>query len=372
MATQTYLRQLNRRRVIQAMLRLRVAARGEIAHAAGLSQPTVGRIVDELLSEQIFAKSITTGELLKPGRPSEQLTLDRGRKRFLAIELGVEETRIAAVPVGVEDRDSWDAHFPTPGSAKAWAQVLVKTVASLPAAGEGPQAVILSVPGVVDEGQSRPILCPNIPWAPQADFAALLKPICPTPPILIQEIRALALGQLLAEPGLSDFLLVDVGAGVGASAVVRGELYHSPLALSGELGHIPVAGNTRPCGCGSAGCVETLISRAGLLLTAKEKHIAGTWPALVKHIHGAGVEPWLADALDALAMSMISGVNILGIRTVLLSGMLNEFPGPITDYLAKGLGKGAMWARFGEVTLRLIPRRRIAGMVLAGISKVLV
>ena len=70
------------------------------------------------------------------------------------------------------------------------------------------------------------------------------------PVLLVQEIRALALGHLTADPAAQDFLLVDFGEGVGGAIVLEGKLYSPSTPLSGELGHTPVPGNRRLCGCG--------------------------------------------------------------------------------------------------------------------------
>jgi hypothetical protein len=74
----------------------------------GISQPTAGRIVDELLEagvlEEIHETSSGTehgksnGKL---GRPSRMLRLDSSRPRFVAIQLGVTETRLASLALGI-------------------------------------------------------------------------------------------------------------------------------------------------------------------------------------------------------------------------------------------------------------------------------
>src|SRR5581483_3784675 len=62
MATSSYLRRMNQRRIIESVVRLRKVSRAELARAAGMSQPTVSRIVDELLSGGILMQSETDSE----------------------------------------------------------------------------------------------------------------------------------------------------------------------------------------------------------------------------------------------------------------------------------------------------------------------
>jgi DNA-binding transcriptional ArsR family regulator len=72
MATSTYLRRMHRRRIIETVARCGRVSRSGLARATGMSQPTVSRIVDRLLSEHILAESaddVRSGEgvLRKPG-----------------------------------------------------------------------------------------------------------------------------------------------------------------------------------------------------------------------------------------------------------------------------------------------------------------
>ena len=56
MAKASHLRQINQGKVIRAMIRLRAASRTQLAREADLSQPTVGRIVDELLDRSVLSE----------------------------------------------------------------------------------------------------------------------------------------------------------------------------------------------------------------------------------------------------------------------------------------------------------------------------
>ena len=382
MAKASHLRQINQRKVIRAMIHLRAASRTQLAREAELSQPTVGRIVDELLDRSILSEAAggdqpvaaddadSNGQATPQlGRPSQTLHLDRRRRRFLAIQVGVHTTRVAVTPLAVSDADEWQATFATPQSPAAFAAALKDVAGRL--VSRGLQAAVVCLPGVVDERAGRVLLSPNLHWTEKANFTDIIRRVTPARVLFIQEIRALALGQLAAEPQLGDFLLVDFGSGVGAAAVINGKLYESPLPLSGELGHTPVMGNERPCSCGAVGCVETLVSRGGLMASAKEHRGPSTWPELLDELRQADPPPsWFTQSLDAVATTIAGGVNVLGVRQVLLSGALNEIPAAM-DHLCAAVRRGAMWGRFGEVGCRPAQRRRLLGMVSVAIDHVL-
>ena len=104
------LRRTNQRTVISLLLRLGCASKADLAKAAGISQPTAGKITTELLALGILQKAGLAasnergdGELVVPriGRPGHLLRLDEEHPRFVAIELGVSETCVSALPVAV-------------------------------------------------------------------------------------------------------------------------------------------------------------------------------------------------------------------------------------------------------------------------------
>lgn len=375
MATLSQIRRMNQRKVIKVMMRLGSASRAQLAKATGMSQATVGRIVDDLLEKAILAEAAGSGtgasrdaDAAQIGRPSTRLELDRQRRRFLAVQLGVHQTRLAALPLAVSDADEWPVQVATPPSPEQWAEAVAS--ASKRLALKGIEAVVVSLPGVVDERACKVLLSPNVRWTEQTDLAGLLKPITRAPLVCVQEIRALALGQLAAEPYVEDFLLVDFGSGVGAAAVIGGKLFRGALPLSGELGHTPVIGNQRRCGCGATGCVETLISRHGLVESARENGLARTWEELVEEVRIGGLPAWMRRSLDAVATTIAGALNVLGLRRVMITGALGNLPGA-ADYLGSAIAKGSMWARFGDVVCKPAPRRRMAGMVSAAIDRVL-
>jgi predicted NBD/HSP70 family sugar kinase len=370
------LRRTNQRTVISLLFRLGSASRAELAKAAGISQPTAGKITAELLqlgvlrragpAEDLAARTETG--LQRLGRPGQLLRLDDQRLRFIAIELGVSETSVAALPVAAMLEDRWSHTFSTPKTPEMWLQALKETAADIH--GHSLWGVLISVPGVVDEGIGQTVLSPNLHWLESISLPDLVRQIWDLPVLLVQEMRALTLGHLAAEPSAQDYFLVDFGQGVGGAVVIGGRLYSSRLPLSGECGHTPVVGNRRPCGCGAVGCLETLVSEKGLLdsFSASRGGAPVSWSDLVRQVNEHGLEGWLTEGLDATARIIAGALNVMGLPRVVITGLLTELPGAV-EYVASRIREGAMWGRFGGVICQPAPRRRAAGLVGVGIDR---
>lgn len=371
----------NKRALLGRLQRLGQASRADLAKSLGLSQPTTGKIADELIAlgvlEEMDEGTLPTRSTTrrsgrapaKLGRPGRMLRLNRSEPRFLAIQLGVTETSLAALPVGAEPEDRWELGVETPDSAEAWVKQLKGAANRFRDCRFW--GVLVSVPGIVDEPRGRVLFSPNLHWTEKADLPRLVQQVWPVTTELVQEERALALGHQNVDPGNEDFLLVDFGEGVGGAVIVGGRPYTNPLPISGELGHTPVLGNQRPCGCGAVGCVETLVSVRGLLQSyaAAHRRALGSWAALRSAIENQGLDPWLTDTLDAAAVVIAGALNVLGLRHVIITGSVTDLPPAVAQHLSQAIVRGAMWARFGDVKVETAPRRRTAGLVAAGIDR---
>jgi predicted NBD/HSP70 family sugar kinase len=371
--------QINKRTLLRRLQRMESASRAVLARDLGISQPTAGRIVDELLEAGVLeefqdgadnhSENKNAGRM---GRPGRLVRLDSTRARFVVIQFGVTETCLSALTLGGNYEDVWQARFRTPVDPEAWVAGLRRAAGTV---GNGDLwGVLVSVPGVVDEKAGQVLFSPNLHWTEKVDLPSLVRRVWNLPVHLIQEERALALGHHATLPAHEDFLLVDFGEGVGGALVVGGKIYSGPLPISGELGHTPVVGNQRACGCGGVGCVETLISTRGMLQSFAVATACNspTWQELVAHVAEQGLPGWLADGLNAAAMLIAGAVNVLGVQRVVITGSLNEFVPKVVEHLADGVVKGTMWARFGLVECVSAPRRRMAGLVEVGIDALVI
>jgi predicted NBD/HSP70 family sugar kinase len=277
------------------------------------------------------------------------------------------------LPLGATDDNDWQASFDLPANspkpALAWERELRAAAKRLRA--KKFLCVLLSVPGVVDETAGRILFSPNIHWSEGIDLPAIVRRVWEAPVLLVQEERALALGHHVNNPEHEDFLLVDFGDGVGGAIIAGGKPLASPLPISGELGHTPVPGNRRKCGCGATGCVETLVSTRGLIESFSTAHPRKKkdWASLKEHIVENGVEPWLAQELDSVAVVIAGSLNVLGLCRVVITGALTELAPAVLAHLSGAIKKGALWARFGEVECAAAPRRRTAGLVAVGVDR---
>ena len=362
------LRLANQATLLEQLLHRQAANRAELAKATGMSKPTTGKIIDDLVHAGVVEEiKLVDGGRPSVGRPGKQLRLATGRARFVVMELGVEWTRIAALPPAPPEQERWEVQFKTPTTANAWLERVVQSAEKIDI--KRPWAVVVSTPGVVDERTARVLLSPNLHWTEHADLPWMLRQVWPAPIGLVQEMRALALGELGSRPDGDDFLLVDIADGVGGALMLGGRPYQGALPMSGEIGHTPIPGNTRLCGCGGRGCLETLASERGLIQSLRESKAPGSTFADVVRATEQELPPWMRTTLDAVATGVGAGLNIYGVRRAVLVGRITELPATVTDYLIGAIQRASMWSRFDAVAVTLSPKRRARGLLVAGIHR---
>ena len=189
----------------------------------------------------------------------------------IGIDIGGTSTKIGLVRNGQVIAVK---RLPTPGhaSAEAFAHALAEVVGQLSTDGGEPiTAIGIGAPnanqltGFIEQA-------PNLPWKQDVPMARLVQERTGIRSVLGNDANAAALGEWRygAGQGLQDLLLVTLGTGVGSGFIVNGQLMLGSRGNAGELGHMTLVMDGRPCTCGRNGCLEAYVSIRGLRQTYAE------------------------------------------------------------------------------------------------------
>lgn len=151
-----------------------------------------------------------------------------------------------------------------------------------------------------------------------------------------------------AGKGCADFVCVFVGTGIGSAIVKNGHIIYGATGTAGELGHIIVDLNGRPCACGAHGCLEAYASRSaietrieGALKKGRKSCIseyleegkAITSSMIRKSIEKEDelVTQCVSEASEYLSGGLASVINLINPELIILGGGLIE----AVDYFYK-------------------------------------
>ena len=96
---------------------------------------------------------------------------------------------------------------------------------------------------------------PNLSWKGVVPLKKMFEEELMLPTLITNDAKAAALGEFRfgAARGLSDFLVITLGTGLGSGLFANGQIVYGHDGFAGELGHVIVERNGRLCGCGRIG-----------------------------------------------------------------------------------------------------------------------
>jgi glucokinase len=136
----------------------------------------------------------------------------------------------------------------------------------------GRAAVGLAAAGVLDAHAGLVRESPNFPLWRDFPLGRDLASATGRRVTLENDANAVILGEARygVAQGRRSVIGYTLGTGVGGGLVLDGRLYRGERGMAGELGHVTVEPEGRPCNCGNRGCLERYAGQGGLHLSAVE------------------------------------------------------------------------------------------------------
>jgi predicted NBD/HSP70 family sugar kinase len=327
-----------RRRNVSTLLR-HVHVEGQLSRAQltarmGLNRSTIKALVEDLSYAGLVAETIPeTG--LRAGRPSHLVGPRSDTAYVLAANLGVDTVSVAAVGLGGVINARSEYRLPGPGvdheivieRLAAELRTLNKSVKP----GAWLAGVGVGVPGAVRQADGFVEFAPNLGWR-GVPFAQLLSQRLGLP---VQtsvgndgDLGGLAEHLRGAGRGIGHLIYLSGEVGIGGGIVVDGRMLTGAHGYGGELGHMMVNPNGRPCRCGSRGCFETEAGEDAVLVACGRTAGGGRAALLEVFAAASQGEERALEGLQSIAVWVARGltslVNILNPDVVILGGPLSS------------------------------------------------
>ena len=187
------------------------------------------------------------------------------------------------------------------------------------------EAVGIGIPGLRSTRTRVIETSPNIPSIHNLNLEGLLSKQLNLHVISENDANAGAYGEWAAGAGrgLQYLAYVTIGTGLGCGLVLSGALYHGASGYAGELGHVNIEPDGRPCACGSIGCLETRVSASGLVATARQHGFEAASAGEVYDAAVAGNTAALAAFEETgrfLGIACADLINLLNLESIIIGG----------------------------------------------------
>ncbi len=219
----------------------------------------------------------------------------------------------------------------------------------------------IGAPGVVPGGEGTVLYPPNFADWEEVDLASAVRKAFPLPVFVENDANCAAIAEAHFGAGrdFNDFLFVIWGTGVGGGIIIGKKIYRGPYGGAGEIGHITIDYNGPKCNCGNRGCIESFIgqrylsertrqilqseakngvtSRIGELVDGKLDRIE---PAIISQAAEEDdpiAREILTEAGELLGHALVSAMNILDLRIVIIGGGISAAPQFVFDAITRSI-----------------------------------
>ncbi|MDO7883296.1 ROK family transcriptional regulator [Salinibacterium soli] len=341
---------INARAVLDIVARLAPVARPEIRRASGLSKTAVAQTLAELERRGIVV--VAGHDSDRRGPVATLYALDERYRVAAAVDVG--HHRVRAVLVGTTGEVLARADAPAEHSSAAATAAEVAAVierccataglalADLAGAVVGVAATVtasgalLLADGLADEGRGLPeALAAALPFAVTLENDT--------------NLAAIAEQRVGAARELSDFVLLSVGASVGAGIVIGGRVHRGTRGAAGEVNYLP----------GRDDVVDGTLGSASVAADAAEEGLPSTLSARDVFERARTGDAAALRVVDRTAARLARVIATLGLvldpEAVILGGAIGGngdlLTGPVADRLADAFphaGVAVLTATAGE------------------------
>ncbi|MET9606824.1 ROK family transcriptional regulator [Streptomyces sp. NPDC006512] len=292
----------------------------QLKQLTGLSRPSVADLVERLTGAGLIEVVGESGEQRRG--PNARLYGIVARRAHLAA-LDVRTDRATAVVTDLLGRTLARAELPVDAVGEAVDRLEELT---REAGADRLHTVVVGAPGLVAPASGELGDTIGLPsW--HRDLVTALQRRLPATVVVENEtnLAALAEQRVGAARDLDSFVLLWLGAGVGAAVVLDGRLRRGASGGAGEIGFLPVPGTAGlPSATDCGGGFHALAGRAGVTALAAEHGFRG--PA-EEAVAGAAGEAFLDALAERLALGAAAVAAVLDPGCVVLGGELGRAGG---------------------------------------------
>lgn len=295
------MKQFNQSTVLN-MIRLKEPiSRADIAKLTKLTKPTVSTIVSELLEKNLVTEEEATNSTVAGGRKPFLLRMNYSAYYIIGVYAAAEVIRVIMSTMDgkiVSDNSKRIFHLP---SEDEFMDIIFDSIYHVlhhsKVKSESILGIGVAMHGLVDPDRGIAIFSPHL-HLENIPIKEILEKKFDLPVIIENDVRALAIAESWfgQGQGVSDFVCLSVGLGIGSGIFIKNEIYRSPFNTGGEIGHTIIEVNGPKCECGNNGCLEAYASEIAIFEKVKRE---------LDHHQESIIYDWIKVGKSELSLDMV-------------------------------------------------------------------
>lgn len=345
--THSKIKETNRKKIISLLLKETEITKLDISKKLNISITTVSTNINELISEGLVkeVRSLkSTG-----GRKAISFMIDENSRYSMGIALTANHIKISLVNLRGKVIDSIKIRHKNEGVEKIIEKIeenvqkilYDNNVDIINLFGIG-----LSIPSTVDyeAGTIKNCYFLNIK---DFNIKERLKKFN-VPVYVDNEANLSAYYEFLNKENKPDNLLyVSITEGIGLGIIIDGKVYRGNNNSSGEMGHMKIVMNGKPCKCGGKGCLEAYTSTNTLLeeynnLTGLNCMDIDEFEEKYK-LKDENAVKVLREYLTTLSVGISNLIMILDPKEIIIGGDINSLLKENIDYIRENIYKNNLF-----------------------------
>lgn len=373
--TLAWLRDRNRRRVLEILRTQGGTTQADIARATGLSRTTVSTLIAELKDAGLIIHIDAKPGAARGGRPGVQVALRDPGQVVVGIDFGHSHVGVAVADLGhtvlAERRAELDVNRQAvealDGAARLFAEVLARAgVDSKRVIGAG-----IGIPGPVDRAHGTAGSATILPGWVGLRIASEMERRLGVPVQIENDANLGALAELTWGAGrdCSNFAYIKAATGIGAGIVIDGRLLRGATGTAGEIGHTTLDERGILCYCGNRGCLETVASGPAIVKLVGNVNGAPLTLARIVELAAEGdvrCRRAVADAGREIGVAVAGLCNLINPERVIVGGLLSQAGEVLLRPLRESIRRHAIQAAAQTVDVRaavFVERAELLGAV---------
>lgn len=365
------LKRINMRRFVDALRDKGALTRADLTRITGVSAATSSKVIIELTDLNLI--EALDEPALTHGRPGKLFRLARESRYVVGVSVDVHQCHVGTA--GIDGKVLVDpVGFKTPSSyEELLSQVEAQVKAQMDGRNGTCAGIGLAVPGIYDGIDGRVVFARFLPFLNGQQVGRDIARRTGIRVTTVQENHGLALYQQFNGKGrdFSHFVVVEIGAGVGASVVVDGNRIFGQSGFTGEIGRFIVnpAEDTGDC----PGCLESYASETAILAAVSARLGRAVEADQVDSLSEAEKQVLAEEvnrAVEYLAVGLAGTISLLNPQALFLVGEIFDWSPNSFDLLTSKVKAKTLPAQFVGCRIERATSDKIQGAITAALETV--